>query len=125
LVEAFEKDKKEIKKFQNTNCGFSDVPIDIWFNKYVCYAKKNNIINGYPDGKFKGAKTINFAEASKIIVNTLLTKVSKKEEATAPYWYTPYVKQLESKNIDTEISIPSKLLNRAEVAHIIAKVKGL
>lgn len=125
LVETVEKDKAKIKKFENTNCGFSDVPKNSWFSKYVCYAKNNNIINGYSDGKFRGAKTINFAEASKIIVNTLLTKVSKKEEADADYWYSPYINQLKLKNIDTQISIPSKLLNRAETAHIIVKVKGL
>src|SRR3990172_254145 len=33
--------------------GFSDIITGIWFEKYVCLAKKHGIISGYPDGTFR------------------------------------------------------------------------
>ena len=45
------------------NC-FPDVT-NQWFAKYVCFAKANDIVAGYPNGTFGPEKEINFVEASK------------------------------------------------------------
>jgi hypothetical protein len=46
---------------------FPDVK-DEWFAKYVCKAKTEEIIDGYPDGTFKPDRNVSFVEAAKIIV---------------------------------------------------------
>ncbi len=49
------------------NC-FPDVKTE-WFAKYVCYAKEQGWVSGYPDGTFRPANNTNRAEAIKIILN--------------------------------------------------------
>lgn len=46
------------------NC-FPDVK-DQWFAPYVCRAKAEGIIGGYPDGTFGPEKPVSFAEAATI-----------------------------------------------------------
>lgn len=46
---------------------FLDVKAEDWFSPYVCLAKEEGIISGYPDGTFKPADNINQAEVLKII----------------------------------------------------------
>lgn len=48
------------------NC-FPDVTTD-WYAKYVCYAKEQGWVGGYPDGTFQPAQTVNKVEAAKMIV---------------------------------------------------------
>jgi len=99
---------------------FPDVPKDAWFAKYICVAKINNIVAGYPDGNFKPANDINFAEASKIIVNTFGYTVG-----TDSVWYKPFVDKLgESKAIPTTITDFNKNITRGEMAEIIYRLKA-
>jgi hypothetical protein len=49
------------------NINFPDVPSGDWFYEYVKNAYGLEIIEGYPDGKFKPANNINIAESIKII----------------------------------------------------------
>ncbi len=51
-----------------SNC-FSDVTED-WYVPYVCYAKENGWVDGYPDGSFKPARTVNKVEAIKMLLNS-------------------------------------------------------
>lgn len=67
IVEA--KYANEIDSFVMTSSGgscFSDVPTDQWYAKYVCFAEREGIVEGYDDGTFKPAQQINFVEALKI-----------------------------------------------------------
>ncbi len=52
------------------NC-FSDITNE-WFAPYVCFAKEKGIVNGYENNTFNPSQNINFAEASKILVTTLI-----------------------------------------------------
>jgi len=71
---------------------FPDIEKDIWYTKYVCFAKAKNIIQGYPDGRFRGDENINFAESSAIILNTLGHKTTENKEI----WYKPFLEKLAS-----------------------------
>ena len=51
---------------------FPDVGISEWFGKYVEVAYQNKVVRGYPDGKFRPANNINFAEALKVILVAVL-----------------------------------------------------
>ncbi|OGJ58408.1 hypothetical protein A2881_05900 [Candidatus Peribacteria bacterium RIFCSPHIGHO2_01_FULL_55_13] len=48
------------------NC-FPDVGQWDWFSAYVCYAKAQGIVGGYPDGYFRPENSVNHAEALKML----------------------------------------------------------
>lgn len=97
-----------------SNC-FSDVTTD-WYAKYVCYAKDQGYISGYDDGTFKPANEINFAEASKVLVNVFGLETG----ATATPWYRPYVESLSTQEaIPFSIGGLDKEIMRGEMAEVI------
>lgn len=108
---------------------FSDVHAE-WFAKYICYGKNNGIVSGYDDGTFHPEQEVNFAEASKIIVNALdLTAPSSDTTSAAvttpeEQWYTDFAKTLSAKNaIPTSISDFDKSIARGEMAEMIWRLK--
>ncbi|MBD3328648.1 hypothetical protein GF340_05095 [Candidatus Peregrinibacteria bacterium] len=65
LVQGLESEIPET----NSDSGFNDVEGDQWYAKYVAFAKERETVEGYPDGSFGPGKSINRAEATKIILN--------------------------------------------------------
>ncbi|PIR54068.1 hypothetical protein COU75_02725 [Candidatus Peregrinibacteria bacterium CG10_big_fil_rev_8_21_14_0_10_42_8] len=85
------------------NC-FPDVTSE-WFAPFVCYAKEQGWVDGYPDGTFRPANTVNTVESIKMVVNSQGYQVSGAEQ-TYLYddvdnnaWYAPYVKVAKDKGI--------------------------
>lgn len=109
----------ETNEIYGANC-FPDVT-NQWFAKYVCTAKRENIVNGYGNGTFGPSYNISFVETAKIIA------ISNKEEITPQIgtpWYTPYVEKLsEKKAIPNTIAALDKKLVRGEMVEIIWRVK--
>lgn len=104
----------------DTHC-FSDVK-DEWFAKYVCYGKKHGIISGYNDGTFRPANNINFAEASKIVVNAFGMRPS--DTLNTDPWYRTFVEPLAENNaIPDSISDLDKFIARGEMAEVIYRVR--
>ena len=101
------------------NC-FPDVRESDWFSAYVCYAKSEGIINGYSDGEFKPANTINVVEASKIVVNTLgVAKVSP----TGSEWYSEFLESLSALDyLPTSFRSLTQKVNRGEMSEIIWRI---
>lgn len=113
-------DDFDVRKENGKNC-FSDVK-DEWFARYVCYAKSKGIVSGYSDGSFKPANNINFAEASKIVVNAFGFDASDID-STDP-WYRAFVEPLaDKKAIPMSISDLDKLIARGEMAEVIFRIK--
>jgi uncharacterized secreted protein with C-terminal beta-propeller domain len=106
---------KESKEWETVY--FSDVKTTDWFAKYICVAKEENIINGYPDGTFRPEQPINFVESAKIIVNALDLSVTITEGED---WFEPFVKAMSARK-GTPLSIRGfgKLLTRGEMARMI------
>ena len=101
---------------------FPDVPKTEWFAKYVCMAKAGGIIDGYPDGTFKPANNINFAEASKIIAES--QDVAVDTAGTNNEWFAGYVKGLENKKaIPSSVQFFDKDITRGEMAETIWRLK--
>lgn len=101
------------------NC-FPDVKTE-WFAPYVCEAKSRGIIAGYEDGTFKPDATINFSEASKIIVNAY--GVSGGE--SGGQWFKPYVTALESKkDIPLSVEFFDENVKRDAMAEMIYRLKA-
>ena len=113
VMETAEKEKK------GKDC-YKDVS-DEWYAPYICGATEAGIVSGYGDKTFKPNQEINFAEASKIIVNTLKLKL---ELAKTDKWYESFIKTLEiEKAIPAGIDSSSHLLTRGEMAELIWRIQ--
>ena len=100
---------------------FSDVTLSDWFAKYVCTAKHDGIIDGYPDATFRPGSYVNFAEASKIVVGAfgIQTGATTNNEV----WWRPYVLALARINgLPSSFSDPNQQLTRGDMAEIIYRV---
>lgn len=98
---------------------FSDVPAQEWFARYVCVAKENGIIGGFPDGTFGPEKNIAFPAAAKILVETFGFENSEND-----VWYAPYIEALAERNaIPESIGGVDYQITRGEMAEMIWRLK--
>lgn len=110
------------------NC-FPDVDKAQWYAKFVCYAFRNAIIDGYPDGLFRPGNSINKVEALKIIGNVQSWKTELFENETTTFidvdesaWYYPFLQYAFANGlIDDigEILHPGELLSRAKISEYV------
>lgn len=103
------------------NC-FPDVAA-AWYSPYICYAKTNGIVSGYPDGNFKPQNNINLAEALKMVLETY--DIEMKFFTTADTkWYEPYYLTAELNgwlsNINHDVA---HLVTRGEMAQLIFAIE--
>lgn len=97
MLEAF---KYELLTNFDAINKFPDIGSNEWYTKYVYTARKNKIVNGYPDGFFKPTDSINrvellrmFIEASKTDLSTISSNVTlwnDIEVNTSTQWYIKY-----------------------------------
>jgi len=99
--------------------NFSDIISGEWYVPYLRRAVDNGIISGYPDGTFKPADNINFAEAAKILVKGY--DFEHYEDSVT--WYRPYVQILEGqKAIPVTITGFEHKVTRGEMAEMIYRL---
>ncbi len=100
---------------------FSDVSITAWYALPICRAYENFWIRGYPDGTFRPAAQITFAEAAKILNELMMfPSVDPKGE-----WYEPYVRILEERRaIPLSITRFDQVITRGEMAEMIWRLKA-
>ncbi len=104
---------------EDKNC-FDDTK-DHWGEFYICLAKREGFIDGYDDGSFKPENPINFAEASKIIVNVMGLEQGDSDE---DLWYAPYVASLDDADvIPPSIDAFDRKITRAEMSEMVWRVK--
>ncbi len=102
---------------------FRDVALDAWYAPEVCFGKMKAIVDGYPNGTFQPAESINFVEAAKIINNVF--SLGLEEETTGEFWYRPYVQRLsELKAIPTSVKRFDQILTRGEMAEMVYRLKA-
>jgi hypothetical protein len=106
---------------------FPDVEDD-WYAKYVCYAEAQDWVDGYADGDFKPAKTVNKVEALKMLFNVYeagLVEGTRVSELPYPdlstkVWFSIYVWEASELGILTETPgedfDPSDGRNRGDMA---------
>ena len=97
--------KGEIKTVSNTLLPFPDVREDQWFYDYVLTGYNLGIVEGYPDGTFRPADTINIAESIKLILLQFEAELGNNPE-NDPYpdvekniWYAVYADYSKKKNL--------------------------
>ena len=80
------------------------------------------MVGGYPDGNFKPAEFINFAEASKVVDESL--DVEPDTTGTNNEWFAGYVKGLENKKaIPTTVQFFDKEITRGEMSEVVFRLK--
>lgn len=101
----------------NTNC-FPDVGYQEWYSKYICTAKNLKIIKGYDDGNFKPNKTLNKAEALKILGEFYKWNTSEKANQA---WYSKYIDFGKNKNLleNSDGFDPSANMSRGEISETL------
>ena len=72
---------------------FPDIEADSWYVAYVCYAKDQGWISGYPDGTFRPAQDVSMVEAVKMLVNARGYDVAEPtiENGVKEEWFMPYM----------------------------------
>lgn len=100
---------------------FPDVHASDWFSPYVCLSKRRGDIEGYPDGTFKPANTVNYVEALKMLIELYERAPA---DVTEP-WFKRYVDQADQ----DQLLLPSTLaydapLTRGNVARLAASFRA-
>ncbi|MFC1748425.1 S-layer homology domain-containing protein [Pseudomonadota bacterium] len=88
----------------DTGLPFPDVPSDVWFYDFVYRAYNQSFVEGYPDGTFKPANTINIAESMKVVLLTFNAELGDLEkdpypDVTKTDWYATYADYSRDKNL--------------------------
>lgn len=111
---------------------FPDVPIREWFGQFVEVAYQNKIVEGYPDGSFKPANNINFAEALKVILESYKVDFSQNRYVTNKFlvvpqgeWYEKYFTYASQHNLINREKVyhPAQLITRGEFVEIIYRLE--
>lgn len=105
---------------------FSDINLSDWYVPYLCVAVKYHINGGYPDGTFRPAAMINFAEASKMILNASWQDGSAGPDTSGQDWFRPYVLVLgtDFRAIPLSITHFDQSITRGEMAEMIYRLKA-
>ncbi len=117
---------------------FPDVTSE-WFAPWVCYAKTQGWVDGYPDGSFKPANDVNKVESLKMLINSqayvVPSFVTEKlfDDVNSTDWFSPYVKVAKDKGLLEEqygMFSPASPKTRAGISEniyraILISVEGL
>ncbi|PIQ77343.1 hypothetical protein COV82_05040 [Candidatus Peregrinibacteria bacterium CG11_big_fil_rev_8_21_14_0_20_46_8] len=99
---------------------FPDVG-DEWFARFVCYAKDNDIVAGYPDGYFRPEQKVNMAEAMAIVQKAF--GVELRERGENENWYLPNLEFSHNNNIFSRYAyLPERPIRREEIAWLLHRI---
>lgn len=110
---------------------FPDVPKTAWFAPYVCAAKDKGIISGFPDGTFKPAINVNFANGAKILAKAFHVPVDPHNANLGgqgfsdqpSVWYRPYTLGLLQKlAVAPTVRAFAQPLTRGEMAEMLYRL---
>jgi len=118
VIESSEVNQDELEKFNEDSC-FEDVPTNEWYTKYVCYAKNEEWIRGYDNGKyFKPNQDVSFVEGLKMTMAVFQMDFVE----TGDVWYEDMVKKASaSQLIPNSIDAFDKVLNRGEMSDMAGR----
>ena len=120
-----------IKTDSDSDVLFADVKKEDWFFPYVMSAQKNKIINGYSDGKFKPANSINLAETLKMLIAASGAELPETKDGIfadvkKDDWFAPYMLYARNHNLllsdDYGVIHPDQSMNRAAFAELIYRM---
>ena len=116
--------------------SFKDIPANAWYNTYVGYLEKYDVINGYTDGTFKPEEPVTRAEFTAMAVRYFdIFEEVKYEEITSKYadvngkyWAIKDISYASNKKwlngyVDGTFK-PDINITRAEVVTVVNRVTG-
>jgi hypothetical protein len=110
---------EELESYEFTESCFPDFTTDAWFAKFVCFAKDNEILGGYPDGEFKPANPVNLAEAITILIKSFDFSVDANTEGE---WFAPFLDKAEKLQILPEdFAEASENLTRGKMSELVMR----
>jgi len=92
----------------------------------LCRAMQAGIVHGYPDGYFRPERSINLAEAAKVLSRVFaLSNIGEyTSEFNRDVWYASYVHMLaDRKAIPLNVNHVSQALTRSDVADMIDRLQ--
>lgn len=111
-----------VEELEN-NGTFSDIANGAWYTSAVMDAASKSIVNGYPDGTFKPAETVNTVEFLKMITtafNIELNIPHTYTDVSGEEWFAPYAGAAQKYNMFPDRAVGTleigKKLTRDEVA---------
>lgn len=109
----------EIFDVKDRKCFTDFTGTEQWFWVYACAAKEKGIVNGYPDGTFRGTQLVNLVEALKMAIEAW--NISLPTYASTPSdWFAPYIDIGVSRGMfDYFPYAPTHLLTRSEMAWML------
>ena len=117
VLEAADK----VKEKCTDSLSYPDVDENDWFYKYVCSATAEEIVEGYPDGKFRPGDKINFAEAAKIVSKVEGLELVDSDDSD---WFADFVDTLDlEKVVAKTLKKPGQDITRGEMAQLIWGLK--
>lgn len=108
---------------KSENGCLKDIKPGVWYTDFICYANNtlingDPIIKGHPDGYFRPADDIRFAELSKI-----LALIYGLEIGQGQMWYEGYIQALSDVNaIPPTIKTPDHFVTRGEMAEMMDRL---
>ena len=105
----------------NTRCFTDFVGQEQWYWTYACTAKDLGIINGNPDGTFRGDNVVNLAEALKMSFEAW--KVPLEVQKPDRPWYERYMNKAAEREVFRRFPYtPEYLLTRGEMAQLLVQL---
>ena len=96
--------------FENAEC-FDDIAPGQWYTEHICYAKDQNIVEGYPDGNFRPEQDINLVEMLKVSALSFDHELEESEP-----WYQSSLDFAEAQSLLPEDFTPDHIVSRALMA---------
>ncbi len=101
---------------------FADTPVKAWYLPYLCQAKLQHIIDGYPDGTFRAARFINLAEAAKILSHSFALPETPATDENIP-WYVPSIDALAAAHaLPTDLENVDSVITRGQMVEMIYRL---
>lgn len=114
-------DGSQVFDVENRRCFQDFSGIEKWYWVHACSAKEKGVIEGYPDGSFKGEQTVILAEALKIAATAWDVELPAYIQAP-PNWYDPYMDLAAARGLFDYFPFnPGHLLTRSEMAYLIVR----
>lgn len=109
----------------NYQC-FPDIDLKAWYAQYICEGKARGVTSGYPDGLFHPERSVNYAEALKMLANHYAYPVfDPVYNKSGDAWYAPFQRLADLHGTALPENPPmNHLLTRGEMARLTAAFKA-
>lgn len=112
---------------------FSDTDLNAWYGEYLKKAYTLGMVEGYQDGTFKPAQTVNLVENLKLILEAakvdLPTDIPENPYNDTPKteWYAKYVQHSKNLNLldpdESDNVYPGKEMTRGDFAEVLWRLR--